>query len=152
MKKLILFISLLAIPMVLSAQSKGVQNLYDTYQGKGVVTMQLNTGSIDIGSAFDLDMGDVTVDKVLLMSSSKDKPTAAANFRKSVDALVADGAYTKFMDINDGSDGKVQIYTLSSGKKTNEMVLVIDSTDGSLVLISVSGENLDPQKMVKSKK
>lgn len=133
---MILAVALATISSVEAQTNKmTTQKLYDKYNGlKNIVTMNIPGAML----AATGEMDEAVVDKInaLTMIISDVMPK---EFEKDVESLLKDGDYTSLMNINSEGE-RVGIYM---SEKNSEFLLVVYSSSGECVFMSVCGEGLN---------
>jgi regulatory protein YycI of two-component signal transduction system YycFG len=146
MKKRILILTLLALPMLAMAQNKAIVQLADKYsdrEGFSVITLQ---GKMTNVATKEFDMGGVEISSLmdnissLIVISSKQP---SEEFRADVRSAVARGDYSTLMTVSE--DGQTIKFLLSAtekggrgGSSRNEFVMMIFAEDED-TLVSIVG-------------
>jgi hypothetical protein len=146
MKKLILIVLLLSLPMLAMSQNKAIEALADKYsdrEGFSVITLQ---GKMTNVATKYLDMGEVEISSLMdnissLIVISSDKPNEG--FRADVRSAVALGDYCSMMTVSEnGQSIKFLLSSVEEDRKDkqdkNEFVMIIFDKDED-TLISIVG-------------
>lgn len=147
MKKIILLLCIL-VPAALAAQNKHFDNLYNKYENKEGFTCMNLTG--EMLAAFTMMAGgdaDKKAAEVLKdVSSIKMVITKSTDnaFFADLENAILNGEYKNIVSVNESGENNVAVYQCGKEAKSDdqpkEMLLVVRSTDGESVVMSVIGK------------
>ena len=152
MKKVLIVLSLLALPVWLFAQNRSIAKFYEKYESReGITTLNISgsllqflfKGERDADARKEINC----ITGLRMIAAGKDRnPISPADIRKLRSEIKTD-RYEDLMEIRDGETFVNFVVQESRGKIT-ELVMLIDDPK-EFVIISFSGE-IDPKKLEKT--
>ena len=146
MKRLIFTLLVLALPVLMYAQSSRAMELFNQYSGKdGYTTVSISSWMLGMmGESDDPEFKEVveglTGIKILVMDD--ETPKAVKSFYKKLDGDLSSNGYEELMLIREGAD-EVKFLIHNEKDKIGELVLLVDE-----VMILIAGD-IDLDKISK---
>lgn len=146
MKKIILTLALLMMPLALSAQTKSFRELSGKYSGRDGYTVIEMSGEMfkAIGNnvtvkSDDTDMSSLVkqIKNMIIMISEN----PSSGFAEDVQNMIKSGGYTSMAVISEGEQTS-RFYVIQKNGKTSEFLMTVLG-DGDNVIMSITGDNLD---------
>ncbi|MCG8411801.1 MAG: DUF4252 domain-containing protein [Bacteroidales bacterium] len=134
MKKLGIFISLMALSVLLNAQDL-VDDLIKKYEGKKGFTSIAFNGSIFSFKTEGVDSG-TKIDNIRIVTKEQEKDWV--NFCDELEPIVKASSYVELMRVRE-QDENVVFYAKYANKKMVELLLIAEGTSESAV-ISIKGK------------
>lgn len=148
MKKYIIIVTLLLLPLVASGQSRSFRALSDKYSGRQGYTVVEMSGDMlkAISSSGKKSVMDNiplnNIDNMVIIVSEKE----SSDFRNDVKTMISEGLYLPLSKVN-SSGSKVSFYVSKSHGIIKEIVMTVyDGSDN--VVVSITGTNLSVDQIV----
>jgi len=146
MKRIILALALLLMPLALSAQTKSFREFSGKYSGRDGYTIIEMSGEMfkAIGNnvtvkSDDTDMSSLVkqIKNMVIIISDNSSP----KFREDVKDMIKSGGYTSMAAISEVEQTS-KFYVIQKNGKTSEFLMTVLG-EGDNVIMSITGDNLD---------
>ncbi len=146
MKRIIIAITLLMVPLALSAQTKSFREFSGKYSGRDGYTMIEMSGEMfkTIGGNVTVKSDDTDISSLLKQIKNmviiiSENPSSG--FAEDVQSMIKSGGYTSMAVISEGEQTS-KFYVIQKNGKTSEFLMTVLGA-GDNVIMSITGENLD---------
>ena len=142
--KRLLFITCLFLPLILQAQTKTVDDLFERYSGKdGFTTVYISSKMFSMFGSLDLEDEDLNnlmnrLKTIRILTVADTTLNKKINFYNEISKKSDFKDYEELMVVIEG-DKTTKFFVMQSGKTISEL-LVISGGKGSNALISIRGD------------
>ena len=144
MKRVVLFILVVAFPALMVAQNSAVDKLFAKYQGKkGITTVNISPELFQMVNAMgieEIEKQDFPLDKVAsvkILTIEDDEGYENVNFYEEIKKDLDVNDFAEVMTVNDG-DEVVRMWMKVDQKSVSEFLLIVGGGDNVLIYITGS--------------
>ncbi|MCK5135113.1 MAG: DUF4252 domain-containing protein [Bacteroidales bacterium] len=142
MKRIVLILVAVALPVFLMAQNSAVDNLFDKYKGKeGVTTVQISPELFQIVKAMqieEIDEHDIPFDKIAsvkILTIEDEDGWDGVNFYKEIQKDLNVSDFAEVLTVDDGGE-TVRIWMKADNALVSEFLLIVGGDDNVLIYIT----------------
>ena len=142
MKKVIVFVLLIAFPGFLMAQNSAIDKLFQKYQGKhGITTVNISPELFQMVTAMgieEIEDQDFPVDKVTsvkILTIEEEEGWEGVNFYEEIKNELNVDDFTEVLTVNDGGE-VVRMWMKADKDAVKEFLLIVGGDDNVLIYIT----------------
>lgn len=142
MKRILLILVAVALPVFLMAQNSAVDNLFDKYKGKdGITTVQISPELFQIVKAMEIeeiDEHDIPFDKIVsvkILTIEDEKEWDGVNFYKEIKRELDVSDFVEVLTVDDGGE-TVRMWMKADNALVSEFLLIVGGDDNVLIYIT----------------
>lgn len=144
MKKLVLSLLVILVPLLAIGQNSAVEDLFDKYGGKdGFTTVTINKGLLELAAGLDEDDEELQalagIKTIKILAVEEDGGVSGVNFYNEVMGKLKKAEYEELMTV-DSSDGDVIFLVKKDDDVISELILVAGSENDENALIYIAGK------------
>ena len=156
MKRVVLFILVVAFPAFIMAQNSAVDKLFNKYSGKdGITTVSISPELFQVVKAMeieDLDNENIPFDKIAsvkILTIEDEELWPDVNFYTEIEKDLDTSDYAEVMTVNDGGE-VVRMWMKVDEGDVSEFLLIVGGDDNVLIYITGSFNMNDLEELAES--
>ena len=143
MKKLVLSLLVVLVPILAIGQNTAVEKLFEKYGGKdGFTTVTINKGLFKMVAKLDAEDEDLQalsgMESIKILAVDNEDVANGVNFYKAVRSQLKDAKYEELMTVK-SDDSNVVFLANQEGDTIKELILLVGSDDDENALIYIKG-------------
>lgn len=154
MKKLVLSLLVVLLPIFAIGQNTAVEKLFKKYGGQdGFTTVTINKGLFKMVAKLDTEDEDLQalagMETIKILAVEDDSDISGINFYKEVKSNLKSADYEELMTVK-SSDADVVFLAKQDGDVIKELILLVGGDDNALIYIAGNIKKKDVSKIAKS--